>query len=519
MSKGLLGVSMKATSLPALFRAVARDHPDDIAIVSADAKLTYGELDRWSDALAEELRSKGVDTGQRVGVVADRTVVSVCAVLAVLKSGAAYVPLDPAYPSERLRQVARDTGLRIVVGSPDRQPQAVGSVLVDPGNVPWRNRPSEPSGDAAEQTGGTPAYIIHTSGSTGVPKGCVVTHGNVLALLGAALPLFRLSARDRWALFSSLCFDVSVWEMWGAFATGATLVLVPAAAAQSPEDMVKLLQAAEVTVLNQVPSIFRYLSEAYHDMGRPPIALRYLIFAGESVHLRDIQVFTRRLKGCSPAIVNMYGITEITVHATFKELAEEDLEGPVRSPIGRPLPHLRIELRDDLGRPVPAEATGEMWISGTGVTQGYLDRPDLTDVAYRVESGDLGESHYYRSGDLARYLPNGELEYVGRRDRQIKILGFRIEPGEIEAVLRADHAVHDVVVGVTGSRAGTPSLVAFVIPALPMPAPELSRRLRKYAGTTLPRHMIPSRYIVMDSFPVNVSGKVDRNALTARSAE
>ncbi|MFJ1618542.1 amino acid adenylation domain-containing protein [Streptomyces sp. NPDC088251] len=513
--------AVKASFLSEIFRSVAGESPGRVAIQSDTAEVSYAELDRWSDALMREIQSCGVEPFDRVGIVANRTVESICAVLAVLKVGGSYVPLDPAYPEQRLRYVLQDTGVRVVVGSGSLPLPSGEYVLIHPEESRERCRLVEPPADAAPRpldAHALPAYVIHTSGSTGIPKGCVVTHANVSELLAAALPLFSFTAQDRWALFHSLCFDFSVWEMWGAFATGATLVLVPAHVAQSPDDLVRYLAAERVTVLSQVPSVFRYLTGAYRGLGAPPLSLRYVIFGGESVDVREAQEFVKLANGCSPTAVNMYGITEITVHATFKELTQSDFESSVRSPIGRPLPHLAIELRDESGNPVRPGETGEIWISGGGVAQGYLNRPDLTDATFVHEPAESAHKRYYRSGDLARYLPDGELEYVGRKDSQVKVLGFRIELGEVEGALRTIPAVRDVVVSLVRSRAGTPSLVACVWAADRTSENVLPGQLKKHAASVLPRHMLPSRYVVVDSFPMNPAGKVDRKAVADRIA-
>jgi amino acid adenylation domain-containing protein len=501
------------SSLSELFRSIAQGSPNAVAVVDGPVKVTYGQLDRESDALARALGQQGVKPGDRVGLVADRTVDSVRAVLGIIKAGAAYIPLDPAYPAQRLRHVVRDTQVRVIVGRRDHSLPVDDCTLLDAritdlSTEGWNSPPP------ANLTGfvDSPAYIIHTSGSTGLPKGCAVTHGNVLALLNAALPLFDFSASDRWSLFHSLCFDFSVWELWGAFATGGSLVLVPSETAQSPENLVEYLAAEEVTVLNIVPSVFRYLAGAYRQMNTPPISLRYLIFGGESVNLKEVEAFAENVSGCEPAFVNMYGITEITVHATFKKIEAEDFRGSVRSPIGSPLPHCDIEVRDGSNKVVPSGTVGEMWISGGGVAVGYVGRDDLTARSFISEEKDSTLKRYYRSGDLGRYLPNGELEYVARKDEQVKILGFRIELGEVEAGIRECHAAQDAVVTVVESRAGTSLLVACVVPAADATG-DIVKQIKEQAATRLPKHMLPSRYVLMDSFPMNPSGKIDRNAV------
>ncbi len=463
------------SSLPHVFSEVCAKRPDRVAVTAAGRELTYAELDAASDRLASSLVARGVRRGDLVGLKTGRTVETPAAILGILKAGAAYVPLDPAYPEDRLRMMIEDAGLEIVVDSIPSDGEETVDVSIGPDD---------------------PAYVIYTSGSTGRPKGCVVTHGNVLALLEAALPLFDVGADDRWTLFHSVSFDFSVWELWGALATGATAVMVPDDAARSPADFLDLLAAERVTVLNQVPSVFRYLARAHEAAGRPPLALRYVVFGGEGV---DLDVVASFAPGRRPAMVNMYGITETTVHVTYKSLGAEEA---VASPIGRPLPHLAVSLRDGDGKPVPPGAPGEMWISGAGVAAGYLNRPELTAERFVTVDG----RRHYRSGDLARLLPDGELEYLGRADRQLKLRGFRIEPGEIEAVLRAHDGVQDAAVTVTTTRAGAQFLEARIVPAVP-------DGLRAHAAAALPAHMVPDRYRAVPELPRTPSGKLDRTAL------
>jgi nonribosomal peptide synthetase DhbF len=252
-----------------------------------------------------------------------------------------------------------------------------------------------------------------------------------------------------------------------------------------------------------VPSVFRSLSLAHEQAGAPPLELRYVVFGGESVDLDVIGRFAARVP--APRLINMYGITEITVHATFKQLTPDDLAGPVRSPVGSALPHLAIELRDETGAPVAPGQPGEMWISGAGVAAGYLHRSELTAERFVTADG----RRYYRSGDLARRLPSGEFEYLGRTDQQVKLRGFRIEPGEIEAILRDHRGVRDAAVTVVSTAGGAQFLTACVVPA----ADELPD-LRTYAAGALPGHMVPHRYLAVSALPRTPSGKLDRAALT-----
>ena len=516
--------SADPSTLPALFRATALRTPEAVAVQDGAEAIGYARLDALSDRLAVRLLDSGVGSGDLVGVLVDRTAASVAALLAVMKAGAAYVPLDPAYPVERLRYMVQDAGIRFVTGP------AVGQVDLGAGasvtevaladlTSPGAGSDPGAGGDRKPLPAGSPddpAYVIYTSGSTGRPKGCVVTHRNVLALLDAAVPLLGFGPGERWTLFHSLSFDFSVWEMWGAFATGGTVVTVPPEAARSPERLIDLLTAQRITVLNQVPSVFRYTTTAYREAGCPPLTLRHLVFGGESVDLGVVRDFLAALPGSGaasvPSVVNMYGITETTVHVTYKRLDAAALAAGVTSPIGRPLPHLSVQVLDDDRRPVPPGEVGEMWVAGDGVAAGYLNRPELTRERFvELDTGE-GPRRHYRTGDLARTLPDGELEYAGRADQQLKLRGFRIEPGEIETVLRASGLLRDVAVTVATTRAGSTLLLACVVPE-PDRGEGLQAALRAHAAARLPAHMVPDRYRVMEALPLTPSGKTDRRAL------
>ena len=491
-----------ADSLADLFDRAAARWPDAVAVEDPERSLTYRGLAERADALAAELERRGVVPGDRVGLLLGRSVNVVVSILAALKAGATYVPLDPDYPAQRLSFMLADSAVAVVVGEPER----IGTLdlgaaaVVDPR-----------AGLQAGTTAGSrsdpraPAYVIYTSGSTGRPKGCVVTHGNVLELLRHALPLFevgpaiggRCSTRATSTSRSGSCGGRSPPAARWSWCRKPSPSRRPTSSSCCVDE--------RITVLNQVPSVFRYLAASYAEGGAPGLDLRYVVFGGESVDLDAVRDFLAALPGPSPTVVNMYGITEITVHATFKALSAADVSGPVRSPIGHPLPHLRIALLDEAGAPVPDGDVGEMWVSGSGLAQGYLNRPELTAQRFVVRDG----VRYYRSGDLARALLSGELEYLGRNDAQVKRRGFRIELEEIEAALRSHPAVRDAGVAMVRNRHGVDLLVACYVAT-----PECgSSELRAHVGAALPGHMVPDRYVVVGALPLMPSGKLDRAAL------
>jgi amino acid adenylation domain-containing protein len=461
--------SFPVACLHHLFEAQVR--PEAIAV----DRMTYAELDRRANGLARHLRRLGVGPETRVALRHDRTPGLIVGILGILKAGGAYVPIDPAWPEERARLILEDAGVSITV---DEELLAACPESGEPLDVPV-------SPDNL-------AYVIYTSGSTGRPKGALVTHANVSRLLAATEPWFGFAPDDVWTLFHSAAFDFSVWEIWGALAFGGRLVIVPADTARSPEDFRLLLEG--VTVLNQTPSAFRQLTFP------PPTSLRWVIFGGEAL---DVGSTAAWLDG--PRLVNMYGITETTVHVTFRPLAREDLEAPWRSPIGVPIPDLSLHVLRD-GEPAPIGVPGELCVGGAGVARGYLNRPDLT--AERFVPAPGGE-RLYRSGDLARRLPSGELEYLGRIDQQVKLRGFRIEPAEIEAALTGIPGVREAAVILRDDLPTGPGLVAYVVGAVA--AGELLAILRK----RLPDHMVPGHFVFLPALPLTGNGKLDRRALPA----
>lgn len=505
-------------SLVELLRSRVSETPDATALLADGVRLSYADLDRAADLAADRLAAAGVRPGDLTGLLVERDAETVVWLLAILKRGAAYVPLDPGYPRERTQFIAEDSRLSRIVGArstaeriglsdrrlidpaaPEADPESTGS----PGTAP------SPSADSA-------AYVIYTSGSTGRPKGCVITHGNVLALLDAALPLFALTADDRWAIFHSLCFDFSVWELWGALATGATAVIVPWRTVVLSADLMDFLQEQRITVLNQVPSVFRYTAQAHAENGHPQLPLRYVVLGGESVNLDVIRDFVAGAGPCGPEMVNMYGITENTVHSTFKVLDAETLRSGSASPIGHPLPHVGAHILTAERMPVTDGTAGELWLSGASVSVGYLHRDDLTKERFadlRV-GPDSAMVRCYRTGDLVRRLPDGELEYLGRDDDQVKIRGFRIELREIETVLGSHPDVRDAAVCVVDTALG-PALAACMVGVDAASSDALARSVKELLTTSLPDYMVPRMYLTVDRLPLTPSGKLDRAAVTA----
>ncbi len=507
-------------NLVELFAETARAYPHNIAVSSSEKTLTYQELDQRSDRLANFLRQKGVGSEVRVGIFQERSEELIVSILAILKAGGAYVPLDPAYPEERISYILEDSGINLILTESSvlssLPPTEKEIIVVDEELVETEFIRSPSIGEAgnSEILINQTAYIIYTSGSTGKPKGCVVTHGNVTRLMSSTEAWYGFNENDVWTLFHSFAFDFSVWEIWGALLYGGKLVVVPYLESRSPEAFRELLLREGVTILNQTPSAFRQLIRADQE-AQEKLALRGVIFGGEALELQSLRPWFERYGDECPRLINMYGITETTVHVTYRPITLEDIEENRGSVIGVPIPDLSLYLLDEALEPTPIGIPGEIYVGGMGVSRGYLNRPKLTSERFIPDpfSNEPG-ARLYRSGDLARRLNNGDLEYLGRGDQQVKVRGFRIELGEIEAALAALPEVAEAVVIVVSDSSNTEDkrLVAYIVPN-----GEACERsyLRGALKERLPDYMIPAAFIFLNTIPLTAQGKVNRKELPA----
>jgi amino acid adenylation domain-containing protein len=501
------------------FRRVAQQYAERDAVVSEGERLTYAALDRKSEDLAQRLADLGVRRESRVGVCLERNARLAVAVLGILKAGGAYVPLDPAYPQERLRYMAADAGLKLVVtesGTDERLPPEVHRLYLD-------ERGGEPVARTARVDGGIAdqaAYVIYTSGSTGEPKGVVVSHANVWRLMNALRQRFSFGCDDVWTLFHSYAFDFSVWELWGALLYGGRVVITPYWISRSPEEFFALLKREGVTVLSQTPSAFGELMRVDGEQlsgAEQELELRTVVFGGEALSVEKLRGWMDLHGDRKPKLVNMYGITETTVHVTYREITQADLNEGSASPIGIPIDDLRVYVLDAALNPAPVGVIGEMYVGGGGVARGYLGRPALTASRFLPDpfGGDSG-ARMYRSGDLGRWIETGELEYMGRADQQVKIRGFRVELGEIEAALAGHPGVEHCAV-VLREQAGGPMLAAYYVPRASVALD--SSELRHQLALTLPDYMIPHTFTVVDRLPRTINGKLDQASLPEPSVE
>ncbi|MEU3571815.1 amino acid adenylation domain-containing protein [Kitasatospora sp. NPDC036755] len=436
----------------------------------AGALVAATELDRRSDALARRLRELGVGPESRVAICVEPSVRLVTGILGILKSGGAYVPLDPRHPADRRAYTLADSGAVALVADPGHASAADGVPVLAVDQAPTdqtptdrlsEERPLEPVAPHPDHL----AYVIYTSGTTGRPKGALLTHANVLRLFEAASADVPFGPEDVWSLYHSAAFDFSVWEIWGALLHGGRIAVVPQEARQSPAACLALVRAEGVTVLSQTPTAFRQFADADEAAPRGPadrpLALRHVVFGGEALEPGALRGWAARHPD-GPRLVNMYGITETTVHVTAHPLDPAGLSAP-GSVIGRPLADLAVHLLDRRGEPVPPGVPGELCVGGPGLARGYLGRPGLTAERF-VPSPLGGGERLYRSGDLARRLPDGTLEYLGRIDQQVKVRGHRVELGEIEAELGAHPGVRHAAVLPREAPGGGPGLVAYLVP-------------------------------------------------------
>ena len=489
---------------------VAQRSPDAAAVSFDGNTISYGDLIERVDTVAARLCERGIGSTRTVGICLPRSIEAVVAILAVLKSGGTYVPLDPDYPNDRLRFIVEDAGIRVAIASRNLAP-GLESMGVDTFDV-METSATCPAAtvSAPTPTGDSLAYVIYTSGSTGRPKGVMVTHGNLLHSTAARFEYYKKPV-DVYLLLSPFAFDSSVAGIFWTLCAGGRLVLPARGVERDPARLAALIERECVTHLLALPSLYRLILERRQHASFS--SLRTVIVAGEACPVSLASEHRNALPDV--ALFNEYGPTEATVWCTVHEVAE--VTGP-RVPIGRPIPRMRCHIVGADGAPVSPGEPGELYIGGPGVTAGYLNRPDLTAERFVADLfADSGGGLLYRTGDLVRQLPDGALDFLGRIDHQVKIHGRRIELGEVEAALVQHPGVKDAVVLARTQASGDLRLVAYIVPRM-RPVPHASD-LRAFLGAQLPEFMQPAVYITMAEFPLTATGKVDREALPAPGKE
>ncbi|MEH2301984.1 MAG: amino acid adenylation domain-containing protein [Nostoc sp.] len=566
------GIESKFLCLHELFEAQVEKTPEAVALKFEGQQLTYRELNQQANQLAHYLQTLGVKPETKVGICVERSLEMIVGILGILKAGGAYVPLDPSNPQERLNHILEDAQVQVLVTNSQLRNTLDQSNFVvyldkEADKIAQYSQNNLVSGVQDDNL----AYMIYTSGSTGKPKGVLITHHNVVRLFKATEDWYQFNQADVWTLFHSFAFDFSVWELWGGLLYGGCVVVVPYEVSRDSQAFYNLLVAEQVTVLNQTPSAFYQLIQVdEHSKTTEKLSLRVVIFGGEALSLPLLQPWFERHGDQLPQLVNMYGITETTVHVTIRRLSLADVKA-TSSLIGLPISDLQIYLLDKYQQPVPIGVVGELYVGGGGVARGYWRRSELTEERFVPNPfSNQQKERLYKTGDLARYLPTGELEYKGRIDHQVKIRGFRIELGEIKALLSGHQAVRECVVLAREDEPNNKRLVAYIVPErtqastilnlvslreqgilgdAPLGAAKGDRSLyefpngkqcfpektgsnslgdrestwnsleayiqdlRHYLQKKLPEYMIPSAFVVLEKFPLTSNGKVDSRAL------
>ncbi|WTN35326.1 non-ribosomal peptide synthase/polyketide synthase [Streptomyces canus] len=510
-----------SATLAELFEAQVARAPGAVAVVCDGIEVSYAELDGRANRLARYLMGRGVGAESAVAVVMERGIDLVVALLGVVKAGGVYVPLDPAYPAERIAYTLTDAGAGWLLTSAALRDEMTGFgvpviALDDPAVT------HEPAGlDASVPVAGErgavlpehPAYVIYTSGSTGRPKGVVVTHANVTELFAQTRGLFGFGPQDVWSWFHSFAFDFSVWELWGALLHGGRVAVVSYEVSRSPEDFLTLLERERVTMLSQTPSAFYQLLAAEEHRPTALAALRAVVLGGEALDPVQLAPWWARHADGGPRLVNMYGITETTVHVTHQDLAADGTASG-GSVIGRGIAGLSVYVLDEWLRPAPVGVPGEVYVAGGQLARGYLGRPDLSAQRFVACPFGAAGARMYRTGDRARWDADGRLVFAGRSDEQVKIRGFRIEPGEVREVLAGYPRVAQAAVIAREDVPGDKRLVAYLVSTGADVVPdELTSGIREFAEARLPGYMVPSAFVVLDALPLTVNGKLDRKAL------
>lgn len=497
-------------SIQSLFEKQVKKYPDKQALVFEGESLTYKELNESANHLAHFLRQKGVTNNTIIGLLLEPSAEMIIAILAILKAGGTYLPIDPLYPQKRIEHILTDSMVKYILLEDDELcGKFSGRKIYNLRTIALEEESTaNPENFTRKEDG---AYIIYTSGTTGVPKGVLITHHNVIRLFYNNSPVYDFNEKDRWILCHSYCFDFSVWEIFGALLWGGTIVVIPNNVKKDTRALLSVLHKEKITVLNQTPSAFINIqAEILRYKDDFPVVLRYVIFGGENLKPYNLKAFKEQYP--QTRIINMYGITEITVHATFKEIGEKEIEGNI-SNIGKPLVTLNMYLFDKYMKLVPPGVPGEIYVGGEGVSPGYLNKPQLTAERFILNPYKKNEI-IYKSGDLAFMDTKGEIIYIGRNDKQVQIRGFRVEIGEIESCLLKIKGIENAFIVPIKNERGFDLLAAYLKTSKEFSLEDITSCLKK----ELPDYMVPVLFYKIHRIPLTSSNKIDVRELE-RSGE
>lgn len=502
--------------IPKIIEKYAQDTPSQTAIREGEIAIDYAQFNGQANQLARYLAKKGVRKGDFVGVLVDRNYDTLVVLLAILKLGAAYVPIDSRYPQQRQNTILQDSGCQsFFMPNLTCHPSSVHDnlLLFSQTDMATAWRTEKIDNLPIDQVPNDVMYVIYTSGTTGKPKGIPITYSNLSSLFNATESVFRFHANDVWTLFHSLAFDFSVWEWCGALWYGGKLVIVPYAISRDPLAFYRLVVNEKVTVLNQTPSAFNSFIDVDQNKA-DALALRYVIFGGEKLEASHLSKWLSTHGENSPELINMYGITEGTIHVTSHKVTQNEINTQ-ESLIGQPLPHMKIYVFNENQQPMPPGCPGELYIAGLGITAGYLNRVDETKQRFIPNPYATHASFQtlYRTGDQVKTLPTGDLVYLGRLDTQVNFKGFRIERGEIEYQLNQCPYVKRSVVNIRNDNTALSELAAYVV--LETQAHPTPFVLREWLLQVLPPHMIPTKFFRITDIPLTIHGKIDYPALAS----
>lgn len=503
----------KTSTLVTLFEKQVQKHPLKEAVIYKDVHLTYSQLNDKANQLAHYLANHGITVNSKVPIYVDKGIEMLVGILAIIKLGAAYVPIDNNYTVTRIKHILKDVNPKLILSKATIWDNTLKNkvVLLDK-DWPLIERENHENFNI-EITHNTPLYVIYTSGSTGIPKGVIQTHYNVTRLFDSVENYFNFSHEDTWVLFHSFSFDFSVWEIWGALIYGGTLIIPTYEVTRNTEAFFDLLAEHKISILNQTPSAF-YMLQAYDSTN--PIrlnSLKYIIFGGEQLDCSILKSWIKKYPLGLHKIVNMYGITETTVHVTLKEITTSDILSSSKS-VGKPLPDLKVYILDSKQKILPIGVFGEIYIGGNGLAVEYLNNFELTKQKFPsnpfISKDDISkgfDARFYKTGDIGRWLANGEIEYLGRNDRQVQVRGFRIELKEVEFHLSSYPNVTKAIVFANDNNSLTACLITKNSVSL------TPFEIKSFLKNKLPEYMIPSYFNFIDVIPLTSSGKIDYKKL------